>query len=305
MPITVKQERPYLDFGNCVYITNGIIELYATTDRGPRLIHLSMAGGENLFWADMGPAGTIRPEGLNLAFGKGDEYHILGGHRLWSAPEDPINTYYPDSDPVKVDLLPYGCLLTQPPQKGLNLQLSIEVRMDPGAPRVSVRHRIHNIGDRIVTLSPWAITQLASGGVEVIPQSKKETGLGPDRSFAVWPYTDMGDRRLTWADDYISVRPDDTERPLKIGTLNRRGYALYHNRGVVFKVMWNPLPKAEYPDFGCSYETYTNGHFIEFETLAPLTTLYAGQSATHEEEWLCFEEPEALNEMELIGKYGH
>lgn len=304
MPVTVTKVDNYKSFGAAVHITNGVIELYATTDRGPRVIHLSVCGGENLFWTDCGGGAVTRVEGLDLAFGKGDDYHIIGGHRLWSSPEHVINSYYPDSDPVEAVITPQGVILTAPVQLGLGLQFSIEVRMDAEAPRVSVRHRIVNAGGGIVTLAPWAITQLAPGGLLVFPQSKQDTALLPDRVFVIWPYTDMGDKRLTWHDDYVSLRSDDTPRALKIGTLNLNGYALYQNKGVVFKKMWASLPSAEYPDFGCDFETYTNRFFIEMESLAPLSTLYSNQSATHEEEWLCFTEPEVLDEAALIAKYG-
>ncbi|MDR0293471.1 MAG: hypothetical protein LBH95_04885, partial [Oscillospiraceae bacterium] len=273
MSVTVTKTDGYQNFGACVHITNGVIELYATTGRGPRIIHLSLCGGENLFWTDTGSQAVTRIEGLDLAFGKGDEYHILGGHRLWSSPEHVFNSYYPDSDPVDASVTPRGVILSAPPQKGTGLQFTIEVRMDPAAPRVSVRHRIQNTGDGIVMLAPWAITQLAPGGLEVFPQSKQDITLLPDRVFVVWPYTDMGDHRLRWGDEFVSLRPDATPRSLKIGTLNRKGYALYQNKGVVFKKMWNPLPRAEYPDYGCSFETYTNHLFLEMESTAPLSTL--------------------------------
>jgi hypothetical protein len=304
MPVTVTKVDSYQNFGAAVHVTNGVIELYATTDRGPRIIHLSMCGGENLFWTDAGGEAVTHVDGLDLAFGKGDDYHIIGGHRLWSSPEHVLNSYYPDGDPVEASVTPQGVVLTAPPQKGLGLQFSIEVRIDAAAPRVSVRHRILNTGDGIVTLAPWAITQLATGGLYVFPQSKQDVALLPDRVFVIWPYTDMGDTRLRWHDDFVSLRPDGTRRALKIGTLNLNGYALYHNKGVVFKKMWAPLPRAEYPDYGCNFETYTNHLFIEMESLAPFSTLYANQSATHEEEWLCFAEPETLDERGLIEKYG-
>ncbi|MDR1669325.1 MAG: hypothetical protein LBR76_05140 [Oscillospiraceae bacterium] len=305
MPVTVTKVEQYEGFGACVHVTNGLIELFATTDRGPRIIHLSLCGGENLFWTDTKSEAVIPVQGLDLAFGKGDTYHILGGHRLWSSPEHVLNSYYPDTDPVEVTVTPQGCVLTPPPQQGTCLQLVMEVRMDPERERVSVRHRIQNTGGGVVTLAPWAITQLAPGGLEVFPQSKQDIALLPDRVFVIWPYTDMGDRRLTWNDGFVAIRPDGTDRPMKIGTLNRAGYALYHNKGVVFKKMWNALPGAEYPDFGCNFETYTNRHFIEIESLAPLSTLYDGQSATHEEEWFCCREPQTLDEQALLDKYGN
>jgi hypothetical protein len=309
MSVTVTKGVHYQNFGECIHITNGIIELYAAEGYGPRILHLSMCGGENLFWtdsdwADPNSEAVFSPEGLDLAFGKGGEYRLYGGHRLWSSPEHPLNSYYPDNDPVEVSVSPLGVTLTAPVQRGLNLQFSIEIRLQPDSPSVSVRHRIHNDGDGLVSLAPWAVTQLATGGLAVFPQSKQDIELLPDRVFVVWPYTDMGDRRLTWADDFISLRPDSTRKPFKIGTLNRKGYALYHNKGVVFKKIWAPLPSAVYPDHGCNFEIYTNHLFFEMESLAPTAMMYSGQNVMHEEEWLCYAEPETLDEKALIEKYG-
>lgn len=304
MAVTVTRVEQYESYGACIHVTNGLIELYATVDRGPRIIHLSLCGGENLFWTDTESGFLTRIEGLDLAFGKGDTYRNIGGHRLWSSPEHAINTYYPDDEPVDAAITPYGCVLTPPVQKGTRLQFVIEVRMDPERERVSVRHRVQNVGGGVITLAPWALTQLPTGGVEVFPQSKRDVSPLPDRVFVTWSYTDMGDHRLKWGDDFITLRPDDTGRALKIGTLNRLGYALYHNKGIVFKKVWNVLPHTEYPDYGCNFETYTNRFFIEMETLAPLSTLVDGQSATHEEEWFCYKEPDILDEKALLDKYG-
>ncbi len=45
------------------------------------------------------------------------------------------------------------------------------------------------------------------------------------------------------------------------------------------------LPAAEYPDRGCSFETYTDGQILELESLGPLATLQPGASVEHVERW--------------------
>ena len=45
---------------------------------------------------------------------------------------------------------------------------------------------------------------------------------------------------------------------------------------------------GDYPDFGCSFETFTNADFLELETLGPLATLAPGESLTHTERWTAF-----------------
>ena len=42
---------------------------------------------------------------------------------------------------------------------------------------------------------------------------------------------------------------------------------------------------SDYPDLGCSFETFTNADFLELETLGPLATLEPGASLTHTERW--------------------
>ena len=46
-----------------------------------------------------------------------------------------------------------------------------------------------------------------------------------------------------------------------------------------------PGEPGDYPDFGCSFEMYTDNKFLEMETLGPLATLGQGQSVTHTEHW--------------------
>jgi hypothetical protein len=42
---------------------------------------------------------------------------------------------------------------------------------------------------------------------------------------------------------------------------------------------------AEYPDLGCTVETFTNKDMLEIETLGPLTKLEPGQQIEHVETW--------------------
>src|SRR5664279_5701904 len=83
-----------VDFGgwpNCIRLSNGEIELIATTDVGPRIIRLGFVGGQNLFHNYPSTLGRI-----------GDrEWNNYGGHRLWHAPEVFPRTYAPDNVPVE------------------------------------------------------------------------------------------------------------------------------------------------------------------------------------------------------------
>jgi hypothetical protein len=71
------QTVSYRGWPNCIRLANDEIELIATTDIGPRIIHLSKPGGENLFGVMPDTEGETG----------GDEWRLYGGHRLWHSPE--------------------------------------------------------------------------------------------------------------------------------------------------------------------------------------------------------------------------
>jgi hypothetical protein len=43
--------------------------------------------------------------------------------------------------------------------------------------------------------------------------------------------------------------------------------------------------EASHPDFGCSYETFTNDQFLEIETMGPLRKVVPGMALEHVEHW--------------------
>jgi hypothetical protein len=62
---------------------------------------------------------------------------------------------------------------------------------------------------------------------------------------------------------------------------------------------------ATYPDFGCNFETFSNAHMLEIESLSPLRTLAPGESVGHTESWRVFgsiPEPHSLKE-EALGEW--
>ena len=61
-----------------------------------------------------------------------------------------------------------------------------------------------------------------------------------------------------------------------------------------------PVPSA-HPDFGCSYETFTNADFLEIETMGPLQKVAAGATLDHVERWSLHKDakPAAWTDAEL------
>ncbi|MDQ3871647.1 MAG: DUF4380 domain-containing protein [Chloroflexota bacterium] len=269
----------YGGWRNCLRLTNGTLELVATTDVGPRIIRLGFVGGQNLF--------KNFPEMLGRT---GDaEWLIYGGHRLWHAPEVYPRTYSPDNDPVAHEW--DGRTLTLRNVDAPNrLEKEIALTLHPSAPEVEVRHRIRNHGPWAVALAPWVLSVMAPGGRAIYPQEEYRPhpeSLAPARPLVLWHFTDMSDPRWTWGRRYIQLRQDSAATTKqKVGLLNRQGWAAYLLDGDAFIKRYRYQPGATYADMGCNTETYTDADMLEVETLGPLTNLEPGAHVDHLESWL-------------------
>jgi hypothetical protein len=132
--------------------------------------------------------------------------------------------------------------------------------------------------------APWAITQFKPGGIAILPQSRQQTGLLPNRSLVIWPYTDMNSPLVRWGNDYIFFHAH-MPKPFKLGFPNPRGWLGYWLNGTLFVKRTAFIPHAEYCDYNSSSQCYCNPQFLELETLAPLTELAPGASVVHTETW--------------------
>jgi hypothetical protein len=131
---------------------------------------------------------------------------------------------------------------------------------------------------------------MATGGMEIVPQTERDTGLLPNRLLVLWPYTKLNDPRITCGDKFIILKQNpDMKHPMKFGTSNENGWAAYFNHNHLFIKYYTHMENARYPDFGVSYETYTNDFMLEMETLSPLTLLEPDTYAEHNEKWELFD----------------
>jgi hypothetical protein len=260
---------------DCARLANEQVELLVTCSVGPRILSLRFEGGENLF-AEHPDAVAERPDGRL--------YHFIGGHRLWHAPEHMPRTYVVDDAQVEIEPLPGGLVVRQALETETGIEKIIRIELEAGAPRLVVTHTLTNRGLWPVECAPWAITQLKTGGMAILPQADEETGLLPNRSLAIWPYTDMSDPNLAWERRHILLSAN-LKSPFKVGFPNPRGWLAYWNQGVLFVKRAAYRPGAHYYDFGSSSECYCNQQFIELETLGPVSLLAPGDSLTHVEHW--------------------
>ncbi len=265
---------------NCLKLQDESLEMIITTDVGPRVISLSAPGGKNMMNVDAATAGKTG----------GGDWHAYGGHRLWHSPEIMPRTYEPDNIPVEWKEVPNGVALINEPFEGRGIQKEIEITLSGGT--ATLKHRLTNRSLWPVELAVWALTVMAAGGMEVLPlitPAKSQVSLLPSFPLVMWPYTDFADSRLNFGRKYICLSQDpDCEGPTKLGYFNPFGWAAYVNFDQLFIKRFDaddPANIAKYPDFGCSYETFSNESMVEMETLSQMTVLQPGESAEHTERW--------------------
>ena len=268
----------------CCVLENNIVQLLVTRSVGPRVISFRFKEGDNLF-AEL-------PDFVTDCPGSG-VFHFYGGHRLWHAPEEPSRTYLPDDSPVDISSLDHGLIATQQTEPKTGLQKSIQIQLEADSAQVTLTHRITNHGLQEVTCAPWAITQFKTGGIAIFPQIRKDTGVLPNRTLTLWPYTDMTDSNAHWGSNYILVNANMTS-PFKIGFPNPRGWQAYWLNDTLFVKHAEFQVKADYYDYGSSSESYCNDQFIELETLAPIGRIRPGDTATHVETWNLYKDIDRL-----------
>ena len=276
----------------CSLLQNDTLTLMVARSFGPRILFFGLKGKENLF-AELPDLGVECP-------GKG-VFHFYGGHRLWHAPEEPVHTYLPDDFPVDIFPTKDGLSVTQKEGQG-GMQKSMEICLSGYPRRVVITHRLTNRGLEDVTCAPWAITQLKPGGVAILPQTREDTGLLPNRLLALWSYADMSNPNLYWGRNYILLQAN-MDAPFKVGFPNPRGWLAYWSNGMLFVKHAAYDARAGYFDFGSSSECYCNDQFLELETLAPKGTLAPGETATHTEVWDLYEDvgrPQSEHEVGLL-----
>jgi hypothetical protein len=264
---------------NCYRLTNGTVELVVTGDVGPRIIAFGFCGGQNEFKVFDEHAGRTG----------GTDWRAYGGHRLWHAPEDAERTYVPDNDPVEVVAIPGGLRAVQPVEPRTGIRKEIEVTLGPAGAAAVVTHRLTNAGQRPVTLAPWALSVMAPGGVAVLPlppHGPHPENLRPVGAVVTWAYTDFRDPRWTWGSRAVLLRQDPNRAaPQKAGLRGGPGWLAYARGGRLFVKTAEIQAGAEYADFGCARETFTNAAVLELETLGPQVRLAPGAGVTHRERW--------------------
>lgn len=223
------------------------------------------------------------------------DFHFLGGHRLWHAPEAMPRTYIPEGE-IFVAELPDGVILESKTEPDAGIRKRIEIRLASGKPSLTLTHTLINDGMWSVELAPWAITQLRLGGIAILPMpvgNADAAGLLHNRQFSLWAYSRINDPRIKWGDEFVLFKADALP-PFKVGYFNPHGWLAYWLDGVLFRKTFEVRVALPYPDNNCNAEMYCGERFVELESLAPLMKLAPGAEAVHVETWDLFSNLDSL-----------
>ncbi len=271
------EQAAFKGWKNCWKIKTSEIELVVTADVGPRVIYFGFEGGQNVFKnfeEQMG--GTGEPGWM-----------IRGGSRVWIGPEDRVASYAPDNDPVDISVTNGVLTATAPVEDGPRVRKQMIIRAEGS--QVEIRHRIQNAGQLPSEFAAWVLAVMAPGGVAVTgfpPRGTHPEVLEPSNPLVMWAFTDLSDPRWIFLKKYLVLRQDaKASSPQKIGHFNPHTWGAYFLNGDLFIKRSEADPALQYPDFGCSYETFTNDKILELETLGPLSRVMPGEWIEHVERW--------------------
>lgn len=279
VPSVHIQKVEWKGWPNCWRLSNGTVELIVTQDIGPRVIRFGFIDGQNLF-----------KEFTEQLGGSGEHgWMIRGGHRLWKGPEDRYATYALDNAPIEMEAGVQSLIATQPVEPETGLQKRIELTLAATGTAVTVTHTIWNRGLLPVEIAAWTPTVMAQSGLGVSgfpPRGTHPEDLEPTNPLIMWAFTDLSDPRWKFTKKYLTLRQDPNNRvPQKLGHWNGHTFGAYFLNGEIFLKEYFPTPGLAHPEFGASFEIFTNQDFLELETMGPFCKLAKDEALTHVEHW--------------------
>jgi hypothetical protein len=140
-----------------------------------------------------------------------------------------------------------------------------------------------------MSFTTWVLTMMAPDGMGITgfpPRGTHPEVLPPTNPLIMWAFTDLTDKRWTFTRKYLMLRQDPSNAtPQKLGHFNAKTWGAYLLGSDLFVKRYDADPAKPHPDFGASYETFTNDKFLEIETMGPMATVAAGAAIEHLERW--------------------
>ncbi len=272
----------FAGFDGCIKISNGTVDVIATTAVGPRILFYGPTGGKNLL--------AQFPENkVDTALGPWKPY---GGHRLWVWPELFPATYAPDNDPIGHTVEGELSVLLQQPVDGAGMEKSIRVTVEPSGTGVRLEQTIKSHALWPVDIATWAIT-VVECGTAIVPREPFKTHAEQvvvTQPLAICAFTDLQDERFTLGLPYLLLRADPAKKDSqKFGLRNKQGWCAHLVADTLFVKRFQHDEQAAYPDYGVNNEVYVEGDYMEVELLGPRKTVCPGESLALVEDWNLFE----------------
>ncbi len=281
----------YRGWRNTIKISNGLMEVYVTTDVGPRIVDIRPIGGNNIFY--------LRPDEVGKSGEK--EFKLRGGWRPWIAPERYDTTWFPDNHPITYQRLKDGTLrFFGPKEPTSGIQKIVDVKVMPNEPCVWVTMRLRNVSKKPVTYAAWSLPVMKPHGKAIAPLDVGNVAAFAEvRRLILWSYTNPTDPRFTFFNkliivDHAKVPPREKvigearvaqgivnrrhNDEAKIGVDSKQGWVAYYHPidRTLFVKRFPVEPRGNYPDGGCTIEIYSCQEFIEVECLSPLASIRPG-----------------------------
>lgn len=280
------KEIDYENFGKCVLLTNGVIDVIVTIDFGPRIIYFGFCGKENIFYVDPDRIHQIMCENAEDKTDLQKTFCYYGGHRLWLSTERSARTIVPDNSPVVYTLLSDSVRFTASRPKNAIFQTGFEIFIGEDTTDIMVSHTVKNMSREAQPCGLWPITMLEGNGVVVLPQnSDTSNDFRPNRALVLWPGTMLRDNRIFIGKRFLTIKKDaEYSSPLKIGCNNVFGWAAFVGPHYTFLKRYVHDVQAVYPDFGSSCEIGLQKDFTEFQSMSPMYRVEPGQEIKHVED---------------------
>lgn len=205
------------------------------------------------------------------------------------APEDGVLSYALDNSPVHAAIKGDTVELTQKVEPETGLEKQMVVKLASTGTNVEVTNRIRNKGAKARDVATWGLTMMAPGGTGIVafpPRGTHPKDLAPTNPLVMSAYTDFSDPRWKFTKKYLILHMDPKQAsPQKAGTFNKNTVGAYLLGSDLFLKQATARDPLKQPDYGCSYETFTNDQFLEMETLGELNHLQPGAAIEHTERW--------------------
>jgi hypothetical protein len=269
----VSVERiSYHGWSDCFLIANGRVEAVIVPAIG-RVMQLRLAGdAEGTFWENRALDGQLHEPASN-------DWINFGGDKCWPAPQALwIENQGRDWPPplafgtrhVTAITSPRGVVVKSPVDPGFGIQVERRIELDAAQPIMRIATEYRKLTGSAVRVGIWTITQMREPErVCILLPAASKLSSGYVRLMSAEPADLKVDGRL------LSLVRHQLQH-VKIGT---DGSSLaWVGRDCVVRIDAETRP-GEYPDGGCVTEVYTCPdplHYVELETLGPLTTMNPG-----------------------------